>query len=333
MRVAYYLFLAARAAALLRPASPRTQRVVVPRATSADALRGALSFAQRASPATADDRLAHSMRARDLTEDELRAVLVGRGVDEAATADVPRGILADLLGELRAADDARGAAKALGTAPSAPRESLLSALDATPPTLGDVIAPSALRDGLGAAASAAANVASDLGLGGVVDDATRAARNVGLCDVVDDATRAARNVATSALQSDAAAPVRRAATQAAASVAAERPRETARAAWSAVKQKKPLRRLRRLPRAIVRGSSRVAVAGFLEATTGAARGAAAWAGAGVVGPVPVVAVVGAAAILGRGRLVVPLSALVALRVVAGGLAATGDDDDDDEGVA
>ena len=116
----------------------------------------------------------------------------------------------------------------------------------------------------------------------------------------------------------------------AASVAAERPRETARAAWTAVKQKKPLRRLRRLPRAIVRGSSRAAAAGFLEATTGAARGAAAWAGAGVVGPGPVVVVVSAAAILGRGRLVAPLSALVALRIVAGGLAA-GEDDDDDRG--
>ena len=110
-------------------------------------------------------------------------------------------------------------------------------------------------------------------------------------------------------------------------VAAERPRETARAAWTAVKQKKPLRRLRRLPRAIVRGSSRAAAAGFLEATTGAARGAAAWAGAGVVGPGPVVVVVSAAAILGRGRLIAPLSALVALRVVAGGLAAGEDDDD------
>jgi hypothetical protein len=114
-------------------------------------------------------------------------------------------------------------------------------------------------------------------------------------------------------------------------VAAERPRETARAAWTAVKQKKPLRRLRRLPRAIVRGSSRAAAAGFLEATTGAARGAAAWAGAGVVGPGPVVVVVSAAAILGRGRLVAPLSALVALRVVAGGLAAGEGDDDDDGG--
>ena len=69
----------------------------------------------------------------------------------------------------------------------------------------------------------------------------------------------------------------------------------------------------------------------IEATTGAARGAAAWAGAGVVGPGPVVVVVSAAAILGRGRLVAPLSALVALRVVAGGLAAGEGDDDDDGG--
>jgi hypothetical protein len=305
----------AASVAALRAAAPRRTPLTLRKASAADAIRDALSFAQRASPATADDRLAHSMRARDLTEDELRAVLVGRGVDEAATADVPRGILADLLGELRAADDARSAAKALGTAPSAPRESLLPSLDASPPTLRDVVAPDALRQGLGTAASAAASAAAQIGLG----------------DVVDDATRAAKNVASSALRSDAAAPVRRAATQAAASVAAERPRETARAAWTAVKQKKPLRRLRRLPRAIVRGSSRAAVAGFLEATTGAARGAAAWAGAGVVGPGPVVVVVSVAAILGRGRLVAPLSALVALRIVAGGLAAGEGDDDDDRG--
>ena len=310
MRMAHGVMLAASVAAL-RAAAPRRTPLTLRRASAADAIRDALSFAQRASPATADDRLAHSMRARDLTEDELRAVLVGRGVDEAATADVPRGILADLLGELRAADDARSAAKALGTAPSAPRESLLPSLDAPPPTLRDVVAPDALRQGLGTAASAAASAAAQIGLG----------------DVVDDATRAAKNVASSALRSDAAAPVRRAATQAAASVAAERPRETARAAWTAVKQKKPLRRLRRLPRAIVRGSSRAAAAGFLEATTGAARGAAAWAGAGVVGPGPVVVVVSAAAILGRGRLVAPLSALVALSIVAGGLAAGEDDDD------
>ena len=304
------MMLAASVAAL-RGSAPLRRPLSLRKASAADAIRDALSFAQRASPATADDRLAHSMRARDLTEDELRAVLVGRGVDEAATADVPRGILADLLGELRAADDARSAAKALGTAPSAPRESLLPSLDASPPTLRDVVAPDALRQGLGTAASAAASAAAQMGLG----------------DVVDDATRAAKNVASSALRSEAAAPVRRAATQAAASVAAERPRETARAAWTAVKQKKPLRRLRRLPRAIVRGSSRAAAAGFLEATTGAARGAAAWAGAGVVGPGPVVVVVSAAAILGRGRLVAPLSALVALRIVAGGLAAGEGEDD------
>ena len=316
MRMAHGVVLLAASVAALRAAAPRRTPLTLRKASAADAIRDALSFAQRASPATADDRLAHSMRARDLTEDELRAVLVGRGVDEAATADVPRGILADLLGELRAADDARGAAKALGTAPSAPRESLLPSLDASPPpTLRDVVAPDALRQGLGTAASAAASAAAQIGLG----------------DVVDDATRAAKNVASSALRSEAAAPVRRAATQAAASVAAERPRETARAAWTAVKQKKPLRRLRRLPRAIVRGSSRAAAAGFLEATTGAARGAAAWAGAGVVGPGPVVVVVSAAAILGRGRLVAPLSALVALRVVAGGLAAGEGDDDDDGG--
>lgn len=314
MRMARGVIVLAASAAALRSAAPRRTPLTLRKVSAADAIRDALSFAQRASPATADDRLAHSMRARDLTEDELRAVLVGRGVDEAATADVPRGILADLLGELRAADDARSAAKALGTAPSTPRESLLPSLDAPPPTLRDVVAPDALRQGLGTAASAAASAAAQIGLG----------------DVVDDATRAAKNVASSALRSDAAAPVRRAATQAAASVAAERPRETARAAWTAVKQKKPLRRLRRLPRAIVRGSSRAAAAGFLEATTGAARGAAAWAGAGVVGPGPVIVVVSAAAILGRGRLVAPLSALVALRIVAGGLA-VGEDDEDGGG--
>ena len=202
--MAHGVMLAASVAAL-RAAAPRRTPLTLRKASAADAIRDALSFAQRASPATADDRLAHSMRARDLTEDELRAVLVGRGVDEAATADVPRGILADLLGELRAADDARGAAKALGTAPSAPRESLLPSLDAMPPpTLRDVVAPDALRQGLGTAASAAASAAAQMGLG----------------DVVDDATRAAKNVASSALRSDAAAPVRRAATQAAASVAA-----------------------------------------------------------------------------------------------------------------
>ena len=217
MRMAQGVMMLAASAAALRSAAPRTKPLTLRKASAADAIRDALSFAQRASPATADDRLAHSMRARDLTEDELRAVLVGRGVDEAATADVPRGILADLLGELRAADDARSAAKALGTAPSAPRESLLPSLDATPPpTLRDVVAPDALRQGLGTAASAAASAAAQIGLG----------------DVVDDATRAAKNVASSALRSDAAAPVRRAATQAAASVAAERPRETARAAWT-----------------------------------------------------------------------------------------------------
>ena len=148
MRMSHPVLLAASAAAL-RSAAPRRTPLTLRTASAADAIRDALSFAQRASPATADDRLAHSMRARDLTEDELRAVLVGRGVDEAATADVPRGILADLLGELRAADDARSAAKALGTAPSAPRESLLPSLDATPPpTLRDVVAPDALRQGL-----------------------------------------------------------------------------------------------------------------------------------------------------------------------------------------
>jgi hypothetical protein len=199
------MMMLAASAAALRSAAPLRKPLTLRTASAADAIRDALSFAQRASPATADDRLAHSMRARDLTEDELRAVLVGRGVDEAATADVPRGILADLLGELRAADDARSAAKALGTAPSAPRESLLPSLDASPPpTLRDVVAPDALRQGLGTAASAAASAAAQIGLG----------------DVVDDATRAAKNVATSALRSDAAAPVRRAATQAAASVAA-----------------------------------------------------------------------------------------------------------------
>ena len=198
MRMSHPVLLAASVAAL-RAAAPRRTPLTLRKASAADAIRDALSFAQRASPATADDRLAHSMRARDLTEDELRAVLVGRGVDEAATADVPRGILADLLGELRAADDARSAAKALGTAPSAPRESLLPSLDASPPpTLRDVVAPDALRQGLGTAASAAASAAAQIGLG----------------DVVDDATRAAKNVASSALRSDAAAPVRRAATQA-----------------------------------------------------------------------------------------------------------------------
>ena len=97
------------ASVALRAAAPRRTPLTLRKASAADAIRDALSFAQRASPATADDRLAHSMRARDLTEDELRAVLVGRGVGAAATADVPRGILADLLGELRAADDARAA--------------------------------------------------------------------------------------------------------------------------------------------------------------------------------------------------------------------------------
>ena len=199
------MMMLAASAAALRSAAPLRKPLTLRTASAADAIRDALSFAQRASPATADDRLAHSMRVRDLTEDELRAVLVGRGVDEAATADVPRGILADLLGELRAADDARSAAKALGTAPSAPRESLLPSLDASPPpNLRDVVAPDALRQGLGTAASAAASAAAQIGLG----------------DVVDDATRAAKNVASSALRSDAAAPVRRAATQAAASVAA-----------------------------------------------------------------------------------------------------------------
>ena len=187
--MAHGVMMLAASVAALRAAAPRRTPLTLRKASAADAIRDALSFAQRASPATADDRLAHSMRARDLTEDELRAVLVGRGVDEAATADVPRGILADLLGELRAADDARSAAKALGTAPSAPRESLLPSLDATPPpTLRDVVAPDALRQGLGTAASAAASAAAQIGLG----------------DVVDDATRAAKNVASSALRSDAA---------------------------------------------------------------------------------------------------------------------------------
>ena len=106
--MAHGAMMLAASVAALRGAAPLRKPLSLRKASAADAIRDALSFAQRASPATADDRLTHSMRARDLTEDELRAVLVGRGVDEAATADVPRGILADLLGELRAADDARG---------------------------------------------------------------------------------------------------------------------------------------------------------------------------------------------------------------------------------
>ena len=100
MRMAHGVMMLAASVAALRGAAPLRKPLTLRTASAADAIRDALSFAQRASPATADDRLAHSMRARDLTEDELRAVLVGRGVDEAATADVPRGILADLLGEL-----------------------------------------------------------------------------------------------------------------------------------------------------------------------------------------------------------------------------------------
>ena len=72
------MMMLAASAAALRSAAPLRKPLTLRTASAADAIRDALSFAQRASPATADDRLAHSMRARDLTEDELRAVLVGR---------------------------------------------------------------------------------------------------------------------------------------------------------------------------------------------------------------------------------------------------------------
>ena len=272
------------------------------------------------------------MRARDLTEDELRAVLVGRGVDEAATADVPRGILADLLGELRAADDARSAAKALGTAPSAPasRCSLLwtrrrRRLSATSSRLTRC----ARDSGPQPAPRRAPRLKSGLAMSWTTRRALLRTSPLPRFGPTRrrlfDERRRRRPRASPPVWKSTSAP--------------ERPRvdgvedrddsdervRSARASggWTAVKQKKPLRRLRRLPRAIVRGSSRAAAAGFLEATTGAARGAAAWAGAGVVGPGPVVVVVSAAAILGRGRLVAPLSALTALRIVAGGLVKTG----------
>ena len=80
---------------------PETQAIAKPEASADDALliESALAFARRTSPADAVDRASHRSRAAQLSEEELRAVLVGRGILEAAAADVPAGTLAELLGE------------------------------------------------------------------------------------------------------------------------------------------------------------------------------------------------------------------------------------------
>ncbi|KAH8087731.1 cysteine synthase [Aureococcus anophagefferens] len=64
---------------------PETQAIAKPEASADDALliESALAFARRTSPADAVDRASHRSRAAQLSEEELRAVLVGRGILEA----------------------------------------------------------------------------------------------------------------------------------------------------------------------------------------------------------------------------------------------------------
>ena len=286
---------------------PETQAIAKPEASADDALliESALAFARRTSPADAVDRASHRSRAAQLSEEELRAVLVGRGILEAAAADVPAGTLAELLGEVRAADEHRAGAQAIAAAGPAPREPLLAAAAAPAPL---------------SAADLAAGVGADAAR--VVERGLAAAAGVAPAGAAADAAR----LAADAVADVAAAPAATLGGWARGDRAASA-RAKARAVAARVARKRPLAAARAGARALVRGSARATATGALDAIAAGARGAAAWAGGGVIRPDIVLVVVGLATVVGRGRVLPPLAALLALRALS---ALAGGDDDERE---
>ena len=75
------------------------------------------------------------------------------------------------------------------------------------------------------------------------------------------------------------------------------------------------------------GDGNTPCCGCADDAAAGARGAAAWAGGGVIRPDIVLVVVGLATVVGRGRVLPPLAALLALRALS---ALAGGDDDERE---